>query len=232
MKVNIKYLRIIFILSVLMNVFLGYKVIKAKYFRYDPDYTYNRKDLFGKLKVNIDSSSIVFIGNSLTQQFEVAELFKNIHIRNRGINGDNSSGILNRLTEIIESHPKKIFIESGVNDIKDGTGKEKLLINYREILSRLQQESNTSKLYVQSILPVNKKGAAIVATGIKNETIREVNKDLEEYCNIHGITFIDLYSHFELNGEMNPKYCIADGLHISGDGYFLWTKILDEYVNK
>ncbi len=232
MKQNTKYLKAFIILLVLINVVLGYKVIKAKYFRYDPDYTYNRKSLFEQLSVNIDSSSIVFVGNSLTQQFELAELFRNVNIRNRGINGDNSLGMLIRLSDIIKPHPKKIFIEGGINDIKDGTTKEILLNNFKKILTRIQQESNTSKVYVQSILPVYSKGAAIQHSPVKNQDIVDANKAIEDYCKQHSITFINLYTHFELNGEMNPNYCIADGLHISGEGYLLWTKLLETYVNE
>jgi len=130
-KRNIKYSGIYIVLLLLINLIFGYKVIKVKYFSYYPDYTYNRKSLFGKLNADIDSSSIVFIGNSLTQQYELAEFFKNVNVKNRGINGDNSSGILSRVGDIVKFHPKKIFIENGVNDLKEGVGQSRLLENFK-----------------------------------------------------------------------------------------------------
>lgn len=222
-----KYLRILVVLSIILNLALGYKYFKTK-FKYNPDYTFNRKELFEHL--DIDSSSIVFLGNSLTEQFELAELFNNSNMRNRGVNGEQSDGLLSRLPQILKSHPKKIFIEIGINDIGQGIDKSTLLANYAKMLTLIQQGSPNSKVYVQSLLPVYKTGPAVTNSKLSNETIRLVNTDLLDYCKAHDITYINLYDQFALNGEMNPIYCIADGLHISGDGYLLWTKLLKEYV--
>lgn len=230
MKITGKYLKILLALSVLLNLLLGYKVMKAKYFSYDPDLTFDRKSLFQHLKM--DSSNIVFIGNSLTRQFELAELFKNLNLRNRGINGDNTQGIFNRLQDIVPYQPKKIFIETGINDILLGKEKDTILADYKKILEKLRRDCKATKIYVQSILPVYKNGLAIVRSLAKNETIDDVNKDLQTYCKSRGISFINIHDEFVLNGEMNPKYCIADGLHISGDGYLLWTELLRQYVNE
>lgn len=230
MSKNITYLKTLLVLLLLMNVFLGYKVIKAKYFRYDPDYTYNRKVLFESLNVDIDSNSIVFIGNSLTQQFELAELFRDVNIRNRGINGDNSSGVLSRLSDVTKFQPKKIFLENGINDIIGGVSTEQLIENFKTIVTRIKTESPVTRVYVQSILPVHLKGPAVVQAGISNEKISQVNEAVSKYCEENDVTYIDLHKHFQLNGQMNPRYCIPDGLHISGDGYRLWTKLLRPYM--
>jgi lysophospholipase L1-like esterase len=224
-----KYLTIVLVLSLLLNAGLGYKYIQSKN-RYYPDYTFNRKELFEHLKV--DSSSIVFMGNSLTAQFELAELFKNLNMRNRGVNGERSDGLLSRTSNIVQFHPKKVFIEIGINDIGQNIPKATLIENYAQILNKIQQGSPTTKIYVQSILPVYSAGPAIAGSGMNNDTIRDVNTTLEAYCKAHGITFIYLNEKFELNEQMNPKYCIADGLHLSGDGYLLWTEVLAPYVSE
>ncbi|MEJ7766523.1 MAG: GDSL-type esterase/lipase family protein [Chitinophagaceae bacterium] len=230
MKLTSRYLKIFLAITLLLNLVLAYKVIYYKYFRYNPDYTFNRKVLFNHLK--LDSSSIVFVGNSLTQQFELAELFQNINVKNRGINGDNSTSILNRLSAVVSAKPKKIFIETGINDIIEGRSNEKILEDYKLILSKLLTECPSSKIYVQSILPVYEKGLAIRISPVKNENIRSINHALQMYCENNHLTFIDLNTVFDLYGEMNPKYCIEDGLHISGEGYLLMTKILKKYVNE
>ena len=60
------------------------------------------------------------LGNSHTQNFEWHEIFKNINIKNRGINGDITYGILQRLDEIIESKPKKFLSRSVEIDLLQG----------------------------------------------------------------------------------------------------------------
>jgi hypothetical protein len=59
-----------------------------------------------------DSNEIIFLGNSITFGCEWAVLLSNPNIKNRGINGDNTEGVLERLSEVTESQPDKIFIHN------------------------------------------------------------------------------------------------------------------------
>ncbi len=54
-------------------------------------------------------NEIVFLGNSITENGDWNELFKNKRIVNRGIGGDVCFGLLNRLDEVISSKPKQHF---------------------------------------------------------------------------------------------------------------------------
>lgn len=54
-------------------------------------------------------SDIIFLGDSITDECEWAELLKNPQIKNRGISGDTTMGILHRLEDVVKSQPKKIF---------------------------------------------------------------------------------------------------------------------------
>ena len=58
-----------------------------------------RTSLFQELE--IPSKSIVFLGDSLTDRAEWAEFFPDKRIINRGVGGDTTEGVLNRLDEII-----------------------------------------------------------------------------------------------------------------------------------
>ncbi|MCH4237440.1 MAG: hypothetical protein LKF66_05785, partial [Clostridium tyrobutyricum] len=55
--------------------------------------------------LNIKSSDIVFLGDSITNRCEWEEVFNNSSIKNRGIDGDTTDGILNRLNTITKGHP-------------------------------------------------------------------------------------------------------------------------------
>ncbi len=43
--------------------------------------------------------------------------------------------------------------------------------------------------------------------------------------------YVDVYSAYVLNGEMNPEYT-RDGVHLKDEYKYLWLEILSEYVNK
>ena len=63
-------------------------------------------------------NEIVFIGNSITEGGKNwSEKFNIPNIRNRGIGGDVTDGVLERLGEIIFFKPKAVFILIGINDL-------------------------------------------------------------------------------------------------------------------
>ena len=68
-----------------------------------------RSSLFNKL--SITSKDIVFIGNSITNGAEWNELFPQKRVKNRGISGDTSEGVFDRLDAIVKGKPAKIFLE-------------------------------------------------------------------------------------------------------------------------
>jgi lysophospholipase L1-like esterase len=90
-----------------------------------------------------------------------------------------------------------------------------------------------TKIYVQSLFPVEngRKEFPTYCNPKINREVREVNEELQKYSAKNNITFIDTYSTFDLNGQLNPKYSV-DGIHLSGQGYLLWTKLLRPYVEE
>ena len=76
---------------------------------------YQRASLFEAL--GVDSTNIVFLGNSLTHGCEWHELLGMPNVVNRGINGDIIEGIRERIAPVVDGHPAKIFLMVGANDV-------------------------------------------------------------------------------------------------------------------
>ena len=68
---------------------------------------------------------------------------------------DRSGWLLDRLDPIINGHPKKLFLMIGTNDLAVGIAPEEVAANVERLLDRFAEESPWTKIYVQSILPVN-----------------------------------------------------------------------------
>lgn len=176
---------------------------------------------------------IIFLGNSITDIGEWTEIWRNLSVKNRGISGDNTFGVLARLDEIISSKPAKIFLMIGINDIARGIPDSVIIANHVKICERIKAASPTTKIYVQSILPTNSDFTEFKRHQQKDEHIRYVNEALRKICSESGLVYVDLYSRFlGSDGKMDKRYT-NDGLHINGDGYMLWKKILQEkgYMN-
>ena len=171
---------------------------------------------------------IVFLGNSITENGDWNELFKNKNIVNRGIGGDVCFGLLNRLDEVVASQPKSIFLMIGINDIGRSVPVDVIAAKVQEIIRQIQLKSPKTKLYLQSVLPINE--AVIWYDYMKNKSkgIVLLNEQLKALAEKENIRYLDLYSRFaDENGQLLRAFT-ADGIHLSAEGYLHWRKIFKE----
>lgn len=96
------------------------------------------------------------MGNSITDGAEWSELFNDTKIKNRGISGENAARVLYRLNEVVSRKPAKIFLPIGTNDLARGISTDSLFANLMLIADYVKQESPSTRLNLQSTLPVNK----------------------------------------------------------------------------
>lgn len=194
---------------------------KPSWYYQNNRYWKEKKSMFEVLPESPDE--IIFLGNSLIEGCEWSELFNNYSIKNRGISGDNTEGILERLDEITESHPKKIFIEIGFNDLVLKENTFVICQNYELILKRIILTSPKTKIYLHSVLPTSH-----IVPG--NDSIIVLNNKIQNIANHLKITYIDLFTEFlDKNGELDMQYSY-DGIHLNGQGYLLWKKLIESMV--
>ncbi|MFW5707709.1 MAG: GDSL-type esterase/lipase family protein [Bacteroidota bacterium] len=173
---------------------------------------------------------IIMLGNSITNGGNWQELFNNPKVKNRGISGDNTFGILNRIHEVTASAPEKIFILIGINDLSKETPVEVILNNYRLIVEKILAASPQTRIYLQSVLPTNNEFDHFPRAQNKDHLIRQVNAGIEQIAMDFNQTFIDLYPHFlDEQGKLSSAYT-NDGLHLMGEGYVLWANLLRPYL--
>lgn len=192
----------------------------------------------------IGFDKIVFLGNSITSgagDWNIRFGLEN-QIVNRGIGGDITGGVLARLNEIFYYKPKAVFLLIGLNDIFNGDIPDVeddisyVAKNIIKIASRIKKYSPKTKIFIQTILPVNRnqfkrvRGFYPNHKKSVNDKINEINLKLYEYSSDNGYTIIDLNSIFKNeNREMDEKFSI-DGVHLNESGYNLWTNHIKQYL--
>ncbi len=191
-------------------------------------YWWHSKDMYDHLPDT--RNEIVFLGNSITDGAEWYELLGNRRIRNRGISADVTEGILLRLDAITKLKPAKIFIMIGVNDIARNMTTVEITANYRTILERIRTESPKTKVYIESVLPVNPATGMALNHTNKTGQIMELNGKLKELATEFGGTYIDLFSVMADPDNHLPRKYSIDGLHLSYEGYRVWTEAIRPYV--
>jgi lysophospholipase L1-like esterase len=174
-------------------------------------------------------NEIIFLGDSLTDQGEWQEIFPNLNIKNRGISGDTTEGVIYRLDEVISSKPQKIFILIGTNDLwQEGKKVSEVFANYQMILKTLKQKSPQTQVFVQSLIPVNNQKFNLKF--IKNENLMALNERLQQLTTEYSYQYIDLYSHFVNEKNQLDLNYTSDGVHLNGNGYMLWKELIEKYV--
>lgn len=187
---------------------------------------YEQKITQFKLIANNEKNIIVFLGDSITDIAEWSDLLKNKKVKNRGISGDNTFGVLYRLDEITNRKPLKVFIMIGINDISKSIPDSIILSNYKKIIQKIQSASPTTKIYIQSILPTNNEFSEFKRHQDKTAHIQWINQQLSMLATNEHIVFINLYPLFvDENGKLAKKYT-NDGLHLKGEAYILWLQEL------
>lgn len=171
---------------------------------------------------------IIFLGNSITDIGEWAEIWQNPRVKNRGISGDNTFGVLARLDEVLSSKPEKIFLMIGINDIAKNTPDSIIIANIIRIVETIRRTSPATTVIVQSILPTNATYTEFQRYQHKDSHIRTVNAALQDYCQRKRVTFVNLYSYFLNKAGLLSDAYTNDGVHINGAGYFLWRSVLQK----
>ena len=177
----------------------------------------------------VKKHNIVMLGNSLTERGLWGEYFQPAYVLNRGIGGDCISGMINRVQPIVDGRPKAIFIMGGANDLLfSKISNEKLLQQYERLLDIIARGTPRTRVYIQSLLPLNEAHNETFMKG-KNARFAEFNALLRAMAERRGLTFIDIWSAMQRNGELPEEYTF-DGIHLKAAGYAVWIEKIRPYV--
>ena len=177
-------------------------------------YNYQKRSHYAALPVH--RSSIVFLGDSITDYGDWSEWLGNPRVINRGISGDRAEWMLDRL------------------DLAAGATPDAVAANICKVVDRILAESPRTKLYVQSVFPVNGEDfegkVPKKSHWSKGERIEELNAMIERACAERGVPYIDVYASLvDERGLLDERYT-NDGLHLLSDGYKVWVELLRPYV--
>ncbi|QNR86516.1 sialate O-acetylesterase [Pedobacter riviphilus] len=168
---------------------------------------------------------IVFLGNSITAGTDWAKLLDLPQAKNRGISGDITFGVLERLQDVIDGKPAKVFILIGINDISRNIPDSVILRNYKTMIARIRKGSKKTKIYFNTLLPVNAAFEKFKNHYGKDEHILWLNDEIRKF-DAKNVTVIDLYPNFtDLDKHLKAELT-KDGLHLIPAGYQVWADLL------
>lgn len=186
-------------------------------------------------KEEVVPENIVFLGDSITDYYDLKKYYQGYKVVNSGISGNISKDILDNMEErVYRYNPSKVFLLIGTNDIQRKVDDDEIIDNIKKIIENTQKNRPKAQIYVESIYPVNNtdndKIDHVMVGDRNNKKIKELNKRLKDYCKENGIVYINLYETLaDSEGNIKLEYT-KEGLHLSDKGYEAVTKIIKSYL--
>ncbi|KQM66030.1 sialate O-acetylesterase [Pedobacter sp. Leaf216] len=183
-------------------------------------------ELVAKFKADPASKKdFIFLGNSITAGTDWAKLLDLPQAKNRGISGDITFGVLERLQDVIDGKPAKVFILIGINDVSRNIPDSVILRNYKTIIARIRKGSKKTHIYFNTLLPVNSAFEKFKNHYGKDEHILWLNDEIRKFA-AKNVTVIDLYPNFTDQDKHLRAELTKDGLHLIPAGYQVWADFL------
>jgi len=179
---------------------------------------------------------VVFLGDSITDYWKLADYFPGKPYINRGIDGQTTPQMLVRFRQdVIALHPRVLVVLAGTNDVAGVTGparNEEIEANYASMaeLARLHQ----IHVVFASLLPVNNytEDAKNSFARRPRERILALNAWLKDYCAKNGFVYLDYFSAVVDDKGMLRRDLSDDGLHPNAAGYKIMAPLAEGAIEK
>lgn len=169
---------------------------------------------------------VAFLGDSLTDLYDLNTYYPQYITVNRGIGGDTTFGLEQRLQiSVYDLKPKVAVMLIGANNI------DSMFDNYEAILVGFRDNLPDTEIVLLSLTAMGDEW------GKKNQLAAYNNVKIKLLAEKYGYTFIDLYSPLMdvSTGEVYEGYTV-DGGHFTPKGYEVVTAqirpVLESLLNK
>ena len=166
-------------------------------------------------------SSAVVMGDSITDGFaEYDVLNASSVVAEIGVGLDELDEQIDRVKEL---NPQVAFLSYGLNDILMTKGDTELFVEeYKAVLNKMKKELPDTKIFVNSIFPVQQK---VTEAEPDYKKLDEYNQALQEMCDKVQIAYVD-------NSKIvADRYYEDDGIHFKSAFYQIWAERMAEVAS-
>lgn len=193
-------------------------------------------DEFNKDLQQISSASTVFLGDSITAEFEngfgsqlwVGRLLKYNPV-NLGVPGDRTENMLWRLQETpVQPQIEMVVIKAGTNNIFNFYANEDTIVGIETVIALALTKFPNAKLLVMSIPPLkagDRNFDFTPSTQIVNQAVAT------SVANLERVDFIDISAQYLVNGQIDLTKYRDVAVHFNAEGYVIWADAVERWIN-
>jgi lysophospholipase L1-like esterase len=174
-----------------------------------------------------DPQRVVFLGDSITDAWKLAESFPGKPWVNRGISGQTTAQMLVRMfPDVINLQPAALILLAGTNDIARNNGPQTLrqITQNIQAITELAQQHNI-RVVLCSVLPVSDYTPRKQTERRPPADILKLNAWLKEYAAKSKAIYADYYAASVDEKGFLRDGTSGDGLHPNEKGYAVMTPI-------
>src|SRR5688572_3333724 len=205
------------------------------------------------MKLPVDPGRVVFIGDSITDGWRLAEMFPGKPYVNRGISGQTTAQMLVRMyPDVIALKPAAMIVLAGTNDIARNNGPQTLEMIQQNIMAMTElAKAHNIKVILSAVMPISDtvvppppagRGAGPVAgagapgggraAGPRIQSVQRPPADilrfnawLKTYAASVGAVYADYYTATVDGSGFLRTGITNDGLHPNAQGYELMVPV-------
>lgn len=194
------------------------------------------RDANAKLELSANEQRVIFLGDSITDGWDLAKYFPGTPYVNRGIGGQTTPQMLIRFRpDVINLQPKVLIILAGTNDIAGNTGPMSL----GEIEGNLKSMTELAHVHgirvvLSSVTPVNNytERSKLFFPLRPPEQILELNRWIKDYAAQNGCTYLDYFSAMVDDKGLLKADLSEDGLHPNDRGYAIMAPLAQKAIEQ
>ena len=174
-------------------------------------------------------NAILLLGSSsFTKWQDVSDYFPGKTIINRGFGGSRLKDLNDYADDLLKPyHPKQIIIYCGENDLADNTHlkPETVVARYKELYAKIRERFPTVQVdYISIKFSPSREHLW--------QKIKEVNSKISKFMKKEkNADYIDITQVMnDSNGNIRKDLFLDDMLHITPEGYRLWSSVMNPYM--
>jgi lysophospholipase L1-like esterase len=165
---------------------------------------------------------VLFVGSSTIVSWDPARYFPDLPVINRGLWGSALIDTLRLVDRIVLPYePRLVVVYAGDNEIDAGITSEDVAIQFERFIKAVHSRLPQTRIVIIGIKPSPQRWLTIDRARSANEAIRTLcsRDDRVAFLDVDGVM---------LGWDEKPRkeLFLDDGLHLSPQGYQLWTTVL------
>jgi lysophospholipase L1-like esterase len=171
---------------------------------------------------------VLFVGSSSARMWRTRESFPDLPVVNRGFGGSHISDVIHYADRIVLPYrPRVIVFYAGDNDIAGNKSPQRVAEDYRRFVRLIHARLPAARIVYITIKPSRSRWSLW-------PQMNEANSLIRDFCRGDDRLFwADLATPLlGPDGLPAPELFLKDQLHLSAEGYAVWTKALGPIMTK